>query len=57
VKKKITLADCTVPIRLRCMHCIEDLPSSALIEVFENYVVVECPKCKCATPFKLEKSA
>ena len=55
--KTYTLADCSVPIPLRCMHCIEELPRSASIEVFQNYVVVECPKCKLATPFKLEKSA
>lgn len=54
-KTKHTLADCAVPIPLRCMHCIEELPKSALLEEFGTYVVVECPKCRLFTPFKLEK--
>ena len=56
-KKQRTLADCSVPIHLRCCHCNRELPNSANLELYASYVVVECPKCRCMTPFKLEKSA
>ena len=51
------LADCIAPIQLRCSHCDRLLPQSASLETFANYVVVECPKCRCRTPFQLEQSA
>ncbi|HZW05362.1 MAG TPA: hypothetical protein VFF58_00510 [Candidatus Nitrosotalea sp.] len=57
MKPAHTLADCTVPIPLRCMHCDQEFPMSAPIELFDVYVVVECRKCHLMTPFKLEKSA
>jgi len=56
-KKILTLADCTVPIPLRCMHCMEELPRSAPIEAYGDYVVAECRKCHLFTPFKLEKAS
>ena len=52
--KTLTLADCTVPIPLRCMHCDRILGKTSPLESFGKYVVVECPKCRCMTPFKLE---
>lgn len=55
--KKFTPTDCTVPIPLRCMHCMEELGRLSPVEAYEAYVVVECLKCHCMTPFKLEKSA
>jgi phage FluMu protein Com len=57
-KSKVpTLADCTAPIPLRCMHCDRLLPKFSKLETFGGYVVVECPKCRLATPFKLEKAS
>jgi hypothetical protein len=55
--KSHTLAECTVPIPLRCMHCDRELPRSTPIELYGKYVVAECLKCRCMTPFKLEKTA
>lgn len=53
----LTLAECNVPIPLRCMHCEHLLSPASPLEQFANYVVVECLKCHCMTPFELEKSA
>lgn len=53
----VTLGEYTVPIPLRCMHCEHFLTKAAPTEQFDNYVVVECLKCHCMTPFKLEQSA
>lgn len=55
-KKKCTLADCTVSISLRCMHCDREFSKSARLEQFDAYVVLECTKCHCMTPFRVEKS-
>jgi hypothetical protein len=57
VKDSLTLADCTVPIPLRCMHCDHPLSPASPLEQFGSYVVVECLKCHCMSPFQLEKSA
>jgi hypothetical protein len=57
MSRPLTLADFSVPIRLRCMHCSEELPKSAPTERFDKYVVVECRKCHLMTPFQLEKTA
>ena len=56
-KPALTLADCTVPIPLRCLHCEHELPLTAKLEVYKPYVVVACPKCGCSTPFYLEQTA
>jgi len=54
-----TLADFPVRNRniLRCYHCDRILPAKSSAEQSGQYIVVECPKCRCMTPFKLEKSA
>jgi hypothetical protein len=53
----LTLADCTVPIPLHCMHCDHRLSPASPLEQFGGYVVVECLKCHLMSPFQLEKSA
>lgn len=54
--KTPTLADYPVP-NPRCSGCCMELPDSAPVERFDNWIVVECPECHLATPFRLEKSA
>jgi hypothetical protein len=65
-KRLFTLADCAVshPSNcrcsggvLRCMHCTHEFPQSSCVEAYANYIVVECMKCRCVTPFRLEKTA
>lgn len=56
-KKTLTLADCTIPIPLICLHCDKRLPKKAPIQVDSDSVIVWCPKCGCMTPFHLEKTA
>jgi hypothetical protein len=53
-----TLADVRIE-GARCSHCIEEFPLSVPIETFwtpaSQWIVVECPKCKRCTPFRLEE--
>jgi len=53
----LTLADCSVPIPLRCMHCTRIFVLASPVEKFRGYVVVECLGCHCMTPFNLEAIA
>ena len=53
----LTLSDVHLPIA-RCSGCSVELPSSAPIDKYKTsasaWVVVLCPHCKHATPFRLE---
>ena len=48
-----TLADYFVPIP-RCSGCSAELPQTAKVERYDNWIVAECPQCKRCTPFKAE---
>lgn len=52
-----TLAEFSVPLPLHCCHCDHKLPKYAKVELYDNYVVVECPTCHLMTPFKMEATA
>ena len=55
--KPLTLAQFTVPIPLCCAHCDRRLPNSSTVDIQKPYVIVQCPKCGCLTPFKVEEVA
>ena len=48
-----TLADFRLRY-VRCCGCIEELPATAIAEQYGEWVVIQCPKCRVTTPFRLE---
>lgn len=58
MKSKVkTLGQFDVPIPLHCHHCDRKLPKRTVIEINAPYIVAQCPKCGCLTPFKVEAAA
>lgn len=55
--RSCTLADCAVSDPIRCIHCDEILGRGCPVEAYAEYVVVECLRCRCCTPFKLARVA
>ena len=54
MKKKLTLADFSVPIPLTCHHCDRHLSKKSVVELQPPYVLIQCAVCGLTTPFKLE---
>lgn len=51
------LAEFDVPIALHCLHCDCSLSQRSPVQIQAPYVIVECLRCGCRTPFKLEAAA
>ena len=40
----------------RCSGCGVELPKSAPVERFKNWLVIQCSKCHRCTPYRLEEA-